>query len=273
MIIHNRLQDITLISIDCGNSYITYYMLKSLFKINSKLKIIILCIKDNNYLDLLKEFENKVEIIKLFNDKNIEKYLNDGEYSACHSYAIKYLVDNYITSEYFLLCDNDIIFSNLSILTKNYRNYDIIGYYDENYYNEIFNILHNMEMNNLTKYSEVDFKNVKPFHFNCDYKKYSFYSYKNMKVFLRYVPYYILIKTNIFKKYFSQYIVSGKHKNNYYYIDTLSLFTFNILKNKCKILNFDITNDILHIGNSTNKYSKIEYEKKLNTAKHNTIYT
>lgn len=266
--INNNL--LTLVTVDCGNSFITYYMLKSLFKFyNGRFNIIVLCIKYNEHLALLNEFKNNITLIYAFNIPEIKKYLGVNG-SLCHSYAIKYLVKKYIKSEYFLLCDNDIIFSNLDILNINYKNFDIVGKYDLTVLNYVKNMLYYMKNNNITNFTNfnkiININDIPNINVEFLHKKYNIYTFENLKIFLRYLPFYILIKTEIFNKYFSTIIYPlQKHKNYYYYIDTFSMFTYNLFRHNCKILNYDIKHDIYHIGGSTNMYnfSKQDYEHKL----------
>lgn len=271
----NANNNISMISIDCGNSYITYYMLKSLIPLcKNRFEIIILCLKDNRYLDLLYEFRNNVKLVYLFNDSTVERHLANLEYSACHSYAIKYAVDNYIKTDYFLLCDNDIIFSNLSMLKTNYEDYDVVGQYDLNNLPMIGNLLYIMQFKKWIKYSDVptEINKLPDVNINYEHKKFNIYTFKNLKVFVRLLPFYIILNKKTFNKYFSTYVCPAElHRNNYYYIDTFSMFTYRLLKNNCKILDYNIANDIEHIGGSTNKYSMELYKAKILTIKNNLI--
>lgn len=270
----NNKYDISLLTVDCGNSYITYYMLLSFFRLNVKLPIYVIINKDNEYLYLLynlaKEHSNLAIIDntdkKLIPVNKSQKNIESVEHSLCLQYGI----DNLVDSTNILICDNDIIFYNKRILQlfKEIKVYDIITEYPEiskydlvntisliDFYKkhktwdkEIFNTLYNY-------YKEhepiISLKKL-------EYNKYYFLNYT---FYRRFLPYCIFLKKSDLK------IIDKNNIPNYISIDntickdTFAKFTYDALKSNLLIKYININNFIIHIGSSSfNIKSKDAYK-------------
>lgn len=117
------MKDITLLTTNYNQKYMTLCMLKSYMK-NVGL--------DANYL-IIDNSDNVNESL-VNTDLNVFDNINNHithNYRQCsknHCSAIDYALKNLIKTKYVLLCDNDIFFKPTIIdLLKDYKNYDCIG--------------------------------------------------------------------------------------------------------------------------------------------------
>ena len=259
----------SLLSIDSGLSYITYYMVKS-FRENISNDIPIIIISDKTdeysfYLDKILEDFNNIQIYI----KDIYQTLS---WSAQHSFYLQYGIDNYINTENLIICDNDVIF------LKPTEFYDfrkmLDNFMSDNYY-KIYGYMFYMShyilyyLNGIPMSKEyLVFNNYKIDHIEynkyiCKYKNY------NCTYYDRIDPYICLLKTEIFKNNDIK-IFNPKNKeldfifNKELYIDTFGKFTYDVLKHNIPInTQCEINKFVYHLCGSSgsNIKSIINYEK------------
>lgn len=250
---------LSIISIDAGKSYITYYMLKSLMSLNLKdVEVIVLCNTDNEYLHLLDEFKDRVKFIYDFN--LVKSY---DKPHLRHMYSFQYLLQQ-VNSEYIFLCDNDVIFTEkFKNYLDIYQNYDIIAEV-EDYKNRIKYFIKDIYMydNNIKIYDENEtniyvnneyYRNLKLVE--TDNTLYKFNCGKNIDIELynRFLPYYIFFNTEKIKSiplfdidYEIGYCVD---KRKLY--DSFSTITYNAIKNNFNIHYTSFADSIIHVRSST----------------------
>lgn len=282
----NFINQITFVTIDGGKSFITYYMLLSLFRLIPNAKVIVLLNKNNRYIYLLEELEEKynIRLIKNFNNSLLTYKRHRGDCSIEHCVCIDYIFNNVLDTKYMLLLDNDIIFKEnfLNFFVKDnlekIQNSVVTGFIENNTPESALNILLNSYKcfidSNANLESVIKKYNVNPDNFYI--KNNTFYITEKLKYQIRFAPYFILFNKELFKKYnlkfFNDYKTDLFFSNNDFkqffkgelYKDTLSYLTTEIVNNHMRYNNLYIYDYIHHVGGSTrnikmtfNKYKKI----------------
>lgn len=115
--------NISLLTCNFNNSYVTMKMLESFMRLERKLKIHILDNSTTNRIDPW--FSDYFNVVDNYNFKLVKNY---EQKSRNHCASIDYALKNLIDTDYVLLVDNDILYkkSFLGILSY-YNKYDIIG--------------------------------------------------------------------------------------------------------------------------------------------------
>lgn len=261
---------ISLLTVDCDRSYITYHMLLSLFKLGYRFPIYIIINKDNKWLNLLYDLQkqyNNINLIDNTNNKIIKINQDVKNYASVqHSLCLQYGIDNLIKTDYVLICDNDIIFkksfSKLIDIIKKYdiiaelstlNHYDLtnivslISYYKENtnWSSDKFNILY--------EYYKENLEDKDVLKYNIKYNRYLLkYNKEEFTYYTRFLPYFLIFNLKnkikiIDKNDIANYINIDKNITK----DTLSIFTYNCLKNNLKYNEILINNYIEHINHAS----------------------
>lgn len=267
MIIRNLKLNTTLIVVDCNNSFLTYYMLKSFLALKNSESIIIYVLinKNNQYVYLLEELSENYKNInliynyhsKLLKNCNENDSIEFGWGSYNHSLSLQYLIDNYVFTKNVLICDNDIIFKNI---------FDIIYFINELEKYDIIPTI--VDFKGQTSYILESFFNIKNYEYITN--DLNIYTYKINNKFLnmygRFDPFCILFKTKLLKENtiinnktdidiipsYNGYI-SNSEKTNFIWCDTFGKLTYKLLsKNyKIKYSTTKLCNSIVHFGGAS----------------------
>lgn len=277
MIVKNKkiISDLSVIVVDHDNSFITYFMLLSLYKIINDINVYVILNKDNKYLELLYDLNKKnnknIIFINNFNNRLLD--IETKSPSHNHETIIKYLIKNHINTKYTCICDNDILFfSKGTNLFNNYMNYDVIGKYEnileeKVYIDSIINVYNTI--NNLND-TYINCKKIDPILYQINLTNNYFL------MMSRFFPHFFIIKTEIFKKYLSDNdeLIPGIFSETIYedkktaiYVETLSNITRKILIDNLdyKIKYIDIDQYLHHVGGCSWRDKKLSYDnyKKL----------
>lgn len=119
------MDNISLLTCTFNNNNLTTEMLKTFFKkANMKIPIFIM---DNGTIEIFKN-KNNFENITIFDNSNYKWTKKYDCPSKTHAESINYALNNVITTDYVILCDNDIIFKkDINILCNEISKYDVIG--------------------------------------------------------------------------------------------------------------------------------------------------
>lgn len=279
---NGQYNNLSLITVDAGSSFLTYYMLLSFFKlnINTNIPIYIILNKNNDYLNLLYDLQlshRNITLLENFDNNLIKTYYKEcpniiHTASLQHTFSLQYIIDYFVDTDYCIICDNDIFFYNtISTFFNNYFKYDIIGTLETVNISELENIWFLKSFIN-KYYFGIALNNIDAKYEKSNYLKITLNNYIHLDYYCRYFPFLLFLNKKVFKKYKlynNAHIIGGFDKideHQYIYRDTLSDFTNNILKDKFNISNICIFEHIYHnISSSISSKETFEsYTAKFN---------
>lgn len=123
-LVFDNYSNITLMTCNFNNDTITGLMLQSFFKqVNWYIPTIIV---DNSNTHPISD--NYKTLFNVFDNTNFKCTPDYKNASKNHASSIDYILKNHITTDYVLLCDNDVLFKpEILQLLQQYTNYDAIG--------------------------------------------------------------------------------------------------------------------------------------------------
>ena len=284
----HKFNEFSLISIDAGHSYLTYYMLLSFFKlnINTNIPIYLMLNKNNEYLYLLYDLQLShcnITLLENFDNNLIKTYYKECPNiihtpSLQHTFSLQYIIDYFVDTDYCMICDNDIFFYNtISTFFNDYFKYDIVGTLETVNISELENTWFLKSFIN-KYYFGITLNNINAKYEKSNHLKIMLNDYIYLDYYCRYFPFLLFLNKKVFRKYKlydnNAYIIGSFDKINehqYIYKDTLSDFTNNILKAKFNILNICIFEHIYHnISSSLSSKESFEsYTTKFNNQFYN----
>ena len=247
-----NVDNLTLLSIDGGNSFITYYMIRSFMMLGINIPITIICNGDRNYQYLLEGLKKDYPLLNVYSIDINDNFIGSTKSSFKHAFSIQEAINRYVTTDYILLCDNDVLFcENIRdiILNEKYKEnnsafYGWIEWTNENdFVKKRLHHLFGTETQNLE------------YQFNMDITK--IVDKSNNKIYWAYnriEPFCVFINLKLLKEYsitdLQPYNISVEITNRYF-LDTLGMLFKNIYDKNLNYTLWNMWHYIYHIRSAT----------------------
>ncbi len=253
-----NVDNLTLLSIDGGYSFITYYMIRSFMMLGINIPTIIICNGDKNYQYLLTDLQKDYPLLKIYNI-DIKNHLSGiPDSSFKHSFSIQEAIDNFIETDYILLCDNDILFcENIRdiILNEKYKvnNSAFYGWIEWENENDFIK----KRLDYLIRKSYLPPKEEIKYKFNYDITTITDKNNNIYWCYNRIEPYCVFLNLKLLKEYcitdLQSYNIDTSFANKYF-LDTMGMLFKNIYDKNLNYTLWNMWHYIYHIESATLKY-------------------